>query len=68
MTGDTYLDMPKDHKRCGMCKEIKPFLAYNKSSTKAFGIGQYCKPCALNASNASRRARLARSRAEELRA
>jgi hypothetical protein len=50
MIGDSYRDLPKGHKLCGVCKKIKPLDMFGKRSAKE---GDYpktkCKACELDA-------------------
>jgi hypothetical protein len=43
MPGDSYCEMPKDHKWCGKCRLTKPFSAFSPRSGS--GYHSYCKPC-----------------------
>ena len=38
---------PDGHKRCGTCKEIKPFSDFHKHSAALFGYNTICKKCRL---------------------
>ncbi len=51
MPGDTYCDMPKDHKRCPDCKKVKPFTDFTVdiSKTGRTKIRSRCRPCASQA-------------------
>ncbi len=48
MPGDTYRDMPKDHKWCPKCKTAKPFADYSADNgrTGPMKIKSWCKQCA----------------------
>jgi hypothetical protein len=53
MDGDSYRDMPKDHKQCPSCKTIKPkteFFADN-SRTGVIRLKSSCKECSTTKVN-----------------
>ena len=39
------LVLPKDHKECTVCKEIKPFTNFNTQKNGKFGLRGKCKVC-----------------------
>lgn len=47
MPGDTYRDMPKDHKRCPRCEAIKPLTAFAADNGRSgpMKIKSHCKTC-----------------------
>lgn len=51
MPGDTYRDMPKDHKWCPHCEQAKPFAAYDADNSRSgvMKLKSWCKECALKA-------------------
>jgi hypothetical protein len=53
MDGDSYRDMPKDHKRCGKCREIKPATEYTKDLSRSGDLQRKstCKTCSDKAAN-----------------
>jgi hypothetical protein len=38
-------DVPKLHKKCGRCLEIKPFREFRKNKNSAFGYSYFCRKC-----------------------
>jgi hypothetical protein len=42
-----YKDNTPTHKRCSMCKKLKPRTEFYKESSRKDGITGYCKPCKL---------------------
>lgn len=50
MVGDSYRDIPKDHKLCPTCKIIKPlsFFAFRKDGKRPYPMSK-CKQCNLDA-------------------
>lgn len=42
-----YKDNTDTHKRCSICKELKPRSEFHKESSRKDGITGYCKPCKL---------------------
>jgi hypothetical protein len=53
MDGDSYRDMPKDHKRCGNCREIKPAAEFTKDLGRSGELRRKstCKACSGQAVN-----------------
>lgn len=47
MPGDSYRDMPKDHKRCPKCEQVKPLseFAHVASKPGPFKAASHCKQC-----------------------
>lgn len=47
MPGDTYRDMPKDHKWCPHCEQAKPFDAFSADNGRsgAMKFKSWCKQC-----------------------
>lgn len=47
MPGDTYRDMPKDHKRCPRCELVKQFTCFSKDSARRgpMKLKSWCKAC-----------------------
>jgi hypothetical protein len=49
MPGDSYCDLPKDHKRCPKCEQIKPLSEFYRDASKAktefLQLTSWCKPC-----------------------
>ena len=47
MPGDTYRDMPKDHKWCPRCETAKPFLDYATDNGRSgpMKLKSWCKQC-----------------------
>ena len=47
MPGDTYRDMPKDHKRCPHCETAKPFSAFAADNGRSgpMKLKSWCKEC-----------------------
>lgn len=47
MPGDTYRDMPKDHKRCPKCEQVKPISEYAKDNGRSgpMKVKSWCKQC-----------------------
>jgi hypothetical protein len=47
MPGDTFREMPKDHKRCPRCEQVKPYSEFNTVNTKRgpIKVKSYCKAC-----------------------
>ena len=47
MEGDSYCDMPKDHKRCPSCLEIKPAVEFSTDNTRSGTLKRksICKSC-----------------------
>lgn len=60
MPGDTYRAMPKDHKRCFRCEEIKPFAMFSNSkwAKNEAKITADCRSCRVEV-NRQYRKRLA---------
>lgn len=48
MPGDSYCDVPVDHKLCRVCKTIKPLAMFSrrKDGKKIYPVSK-CKPCSL---------------------
>lgn len=48
MPGDSYRDMPKDHKWCPQCRVAKPFAAFAKDNGRSgpMKLKSWCKQCA----------------------
>lgn len=38
-------NLPKNHKRCGKCHNVKSFLEFRKNKNSAFGYSYFCKEC-----------------------
>lgn len=47
MPGDSYREMPKDHKRCPSCETVKPQTEFGPDSSKRgpIKIKSYCREC-----------------------
>lgn len=47
MPGDSYRDMPKDHKRCPKCEQEKPFSAFAADNGRSgpMKLKSWCKEC-----------------------
>ena len=47
MPGDSYRDMPKDHKRCPQCETAKPFSDYAADNGRSgpMKLKSWCKQC-----------------------
>lgn len=47
MPGDTYRDMPKDHKQCPHCETVKPFDSYSADNGRSghMKLKSWCKQC-----------------------
>ena len=43
---DMFCVIPKGHRRCLDCHEIKPYSEFHKATRRADGINTYCKRCA----------------------
>lgn len=44
-TKDEIESWPTNHKKCSLCKEIKPFSEFHKTSQQLFGLSGKCKTC-----------------------
>lgn len=53
MPGDTYRDMPKDHKWCPKCERTKPFASFSSDNGRSgpMKLKSWCKECS-NAAHA----------------
>lgn len=51
MTGDTYRDMPKDHRKCPQCNEVKPFVMFSADNGRSgkMKLKSWCKQCSSEA-------------------
>lgn len=47
MEGDSFRDMPKDHKLCPCCQSIRPFSEFSRDNgrTGPMKLKSWCKPC-----------------------
>jgi hypothetical protein len=47
MPGDSFRDLPADHKRCPQCEQVLPILMFSKDSgrTGPRKVKSWCKPC-----------------------
>lgn len=47
MEGDSYIDMPKDHKRCPSCGEVKPYGMFYTDNGRSGALRKKstCAPC-----------------------
>lgn len=47
MPGDTYRQMPKDHKRCPQCEQVKPFADFSRDNGRSgpMKLKSWCKQC-----------------------
>lgn len=43
--GDSFYNLPPEHKRCCGCKRIKPFGDFPKDRTQGFGLSPFCFEC-----------------------
>ncbi len=66
MDGDSYRDMPKDHKQCPACKEIKPATSFFLDNNRGGVLRRtsYCKPCSQERTRLTRRKIAERKRRE----
>jgi hypothetical protein len=48
MPGDSFRDMPKDHKRCPRCEIVKPFASFSidRGRSGPMKFKSWCKSCA----------------------
>lgn len=66
MDGDSYRDMPKDHKQCPACKKIKPATSFFLDNNRGGVLRRtsYCKPCSQERTRLTRRKIAERKRRE----
>lgn len=61
MKGDTYCDMPPQHKQCPQCSKVKPFSDYAKDAGRSglIKLKSWCKQCSSEARREWRKNRIA---------
>lgn len=43
--GDSYYEIPTDHKRCPDCEKVLPRSAFAMDRSRPIGLKAYCRPC-----------------------